>query len=154
MLLIAGWREWVGLPELGVEAVKAKLDTGAATAALHAFDLESFQRESALWLRFTVHPTQRSTKDSVSCEAPLVDERWVRSSTGGRTYRPVIQTLLNLGGRSWPIEVTLVRRDVMGFRLLLGRQALRRRIIVDPACSFLAGREPSTSTTPDSEESA
>jgi hypothetical protein len=153
LTLIAGWREWVALPALGVEVIKAKLDTGAKTSALHAFDVERFARDGAAWVRFTIHPNQRSVRESIVAEAPLVDERWVRSSTGGRTFRPVVETDLSIDGRRWPIEVTLVRRDVMGFRFLLGRQALRQRVLVDSAASYLAGRAPasllaSTSETP------
>jgi hypothetical protein len=154
LILIAGWREWVGLPALGVEAIKAKLDTGAKTSALHAFEIERFTRERMDWVRFTLHPHQRSVRETIVSEARLVDERWVRSSTGGRTFRPVIETDLLIDGRRWPIEVTLVRRDMMGFRLLLGRQALRRRILVDSSASFLAGRTPANPSASLSETSS
>ncbi len=135
--MIVGWREWVALPELGIPLIKAKVDTGARTSSLHARDVSIFSRKKQRWVRFTVYPTQRSTRTAVVCAAPLVDERWVRSSNGRAQLRPVIVAELDLGGESWDIELTLTDRDVMGFRLLLGRQAVRGRAIVDPGRSFL-----------------
>jgi hypothetical protein len=132
-----GWREWVGLPDLGVEAVKAKIDTGARTSALHAWDIEPFRRAGQLWLRFELHPIQRSKAMKVRCEARAVDERVVRNSGGGVERRYIIETELRLGARSWPIELALTNRDQMGFRMLLGRTALGRALIV-PGRSFLA----------------
>jgi hypothetical protein len=129
----------VALPELGITALKAKADTGARSSALHAFDVDRFEREGEPWVRFSVHPRQRDGVTTVRAEAPWVDERLVRSSSGAATRRPVIRCLLRLGDASWPIEVTLVRRDLLGFRMLLGRQALRRRCIVDPGRSYLLG---------------
>lgn len=140
--LVVGWREWVALPELGIDALKAKVDTGARSSALHAFDVEGFHREGERWVRFSVHPRQRDAVTTVRAEAPWIDERLVRSSSGATTRRPVVRCLLHLGDRSWPIELTLVRRDLMGFRMLLGRQALRRRCVVDPGRSFLVGERP------------
>lgn len=137
-----GWREWVALPRLGVPYIKAKVDTGARSSALHASDVRPFQRDGETWVQFRIQPLQREARSSVLVEAPLVDERWVRSSTGRPTLRPVIKTTITLGGRSWPIEITLVRRDLMGFRMLLGRQAIRNRFLVHPGRSFLAGGMP------------
>jgi hypothetical protein len=134
-----GWREWVALPELGMPAIKAKVDTGARSSALHAFDIEREEEDGVPWVRFRVHPMQRDPTLTVEGRARLLDERWVRSSNGRRTFRPVVETLLRLGERSWRIEVTLVRRDLMGFRMLLGREALRSRMVVNPGRSFLAG---------------
>jgi hypothetical protein len=134
-----GWREWAALPQLGIAAIKAKLDTGARSSALHAFDLVRREDGEGPWVEFAVHPLQRDRQTTVRCRARLVDERWVRSSSGRRTFRPVIETVLVLGERRWPIQLTLVRRDLMGFRLLVGREALRRRLVVDPGRSFLAG---------------
>lgn len=138
-----GWREWLGLPELAIERIKVKVDTGARTSALHAFDVETFEMRGEPWVRFRVHPLQKDAHTTVEAEAPLVDRREVRSSTGRATLRPVIRTAAELGGERWPIEVTLVRRDVMGFRMLLGRQAIRNRYLVDSGRSFLYGKKAS-----------
>jgi hypothetical protein len=135
-----GWREWIGLPELGIAGIKVKVDTGARSSALHAFQVRRYQREGREWVRFQVHPLQRDAMTTVDVEAPLLGERWVRSSTGKATLRPVIVTSVVLGPWSWNAEVTLVRRDLMGFRMLLGRQAVRNRFLVDPGRSYLWGR--------------
>jgi hypothetical protein len=137
-----GWREWVALPEWGVHAIKAKIDTGARTSALHAFDIESIDRDGRRWVRFAIHPWQDSLADIVTVEAPLVERRQVRSSSGKARLRPVVHALVELAGQQVPIEVSLTRRDEMGFRMLIGRQALRRRFVVDPARSYLGGRPP------------
>ena len=134
-----GWREWAALPELGIAAIKVKVDTGARSSVLHAFDVVRHDDPAGAWVEFAVHPLQRDACATVRTRARLLDERWVRSSSGRRTFRPVIVTRLVLGGTSWPIELTLVRRDLMGFRMLVGREALRRRLVVDPGRSFLAG---------------
>ena len=135
-----GWREWVALPDWGVPWIKAKIDTGARTSALHAFAIETFERDGQAWARFAVHPWQDTAADAVVVEAPLLDRRPVRSSSGTTVIRPVVLTEMVLASRSLPIEVTLTRRDEMGFRMLIGRQALRRRFLVDPARSYLGGR--------------
>ena len=140
-----GWREWVCLPELGISHIKAKVDTGARSSALHALGIMPVVRDGAPWVRFRVQPLQRSHGPSVLVEAPLVDQRWVRSSSGKRTLRPVVSTLVALNGEVWPVEVTLVRRDLMGFRMLLGRQAIRSRFLVHPGRSFLGGTPPAES---------
>lgn len=139
---ILGWREWVGLPELGVDAIKVKLDTGARTSSLHAFDIERFDRDGTPMARFEIHPRQRSGADAIQVEVEVVDERLVRDSGGRQELRPVIETEIQVGDETWPIELTLTRRDEMGFRMLLGRQALRKRAVVDPGSSFRAGRQP------------
>jgi hypothetical protein len=138
---VLGWREWAALPELGVDSIKAKLDTGARTSSLHAFDLEHFEEDGQRKVRFEIHPRQRSARDSITVEAEVVDERWVKNSGGHRELRPVIETLVRLGSEEWPIELTLTRRDEMGFRMLLGRQALRGRVAVDSGRSYRAGRK-------------
>jgi len=137
---VLGWREWARLPDLGVDSIKVKLDTGARTSSLHAFDLRHFTRAGQPMVRFEVHPVQRSAEGAVEVEASVVDERWVRNSGGVRELRPVIETTVSIGGRAWPIELTLTRRDEMGFRMLLGRQALKRKALVDPGRSFRAGQ--------------
>lgn len=136
-LPVVGWREWVAFPGLGIDRIKAKVDTGARTSALHAFALERFEREGRPMVRFEAHPLQHDASITIPVEVELVDRRKVRSSTGTETLRPVIETDLGLMGERWPVEVTLIRRDPMGFRLLLGRQALRGRVLVDPGRSFL-----------------
>ncbi len=140
---VIGWREWVTLPGLGVEWVKAKVDTGARTSALHAVDLAFVEQDGQELVSFVVHPWQESESDPVSCLAPVVDARDVRSSSGHAEQRPVIVTPIRLGGRTVDVELTLTNRDDMGFRMLLGRQALKRRFLVDSAGSYLVGRPPS-----------
>lgn len=137
-----GWREWIALPGLGVEHIKVKIDTGARSSALHAFDVERFRHDGEERVRFLIHPYQRETETTIEAEAALVDERWVRNSGGRRDLRPVIATDVLWNGERWPIEVTLTRRDVMGFRMLLGRQAVRGRHVVDAGRSYYGGRPP------------
>jgi hypothetical protein len=141
-MLRVGWREWVRLADLGVAAIKAKIDTGARTSALHAFAVEPFRRSGALWVRFEVHPMQRSNAVKIKCEAPAIDERAVRNSGGQVERRYIIETHLMLGDRSWPIELALANRDQMGFRMLLGRTALEGRALIEPGRSFLVGQRP------------
>lgn len=140
VLTTIGWREWLALPDLKMPAVKAKIDTGARTSSLHAFDVESIRRSGRKYVRFKVHPIQRDSSTTVTCEALLEEERWVRSSNGKRELRPVIRTAVTIMGLEWVIELTLTSRDNMGFRMLLGREAVRGRCLVDPGRSFVAGR--------------
>ncbi|MDX1610702.1 MAG: ATP-dependent zinc protease [Halofilum sp. (in: g-proteobacteria)] len=134
-----GWREWLALPDLGLPAIKAKIDTGARTSALHAWRVEPYQHGGAPWVRFEMHPLQRDTELSITCEAPLHDRRVVSDSGGHREMRYVIETEVQLADRSWSIEVTLTDRDTMLFRMLLGRQAMRGLRVV-PDASFLTRR--------------
>ncbi|WP_008309832.1 ATP-dependent zinc protease [Leptolyngbya sp. PCC 6406] len=136
---VMGWREWLALPALGISEVKVKVDTGARSSALHAFDIHRFDRSGVAMVRFKVHPLQRNTSHTITAETPVLDERWVRSSSGQSQSRPVIQTLVKVGEQSWPIELTLTNRDAMGFRMLLGREAVRHRFLVDPGRSYLLG---------------
>ncbi|HSG48380.1 MAG TPA: RimK/LysX family protein [Longimicrobiales bacterium] len=135
-----GWREWVALPALGIGRIKAKMDTGARSSALHAYDIRYVRRGGRRIVKFRVHPIQKDDRSFVEAEGEWVEERRVRSSSGTETVRPVIRTMLELGGERWPMELTLTRRDAMGFRLLLGRQALKGRCLVDPGKSFLTGK--------------
>ncbi|MBD1871997.1 ATP-dependent zinc protease [Nodosilinea sp. FACHB-131] len=134
---IIGWREWIALPTLGVQVIKAKIDTGARSSALHAFAVERFEQAGRAMVRFHAHPIQRNDDYIVTAEATLLEERMVRNSGGQEELRPVIETLVQVGGAVWAIELTLTNRDDMGFRMLLGRQAVRRRYLVDPGRSYL-----------------
>lgn len=136
-MLHAGWREWVRLPDLSPVRINAKLDTGARTSALHAVRLRRFTRNDQPWVRFELHPHQRNRRDMIVIEEPVVAELDVRSSNGREEKRPVIRTTLDIGGRTWSIDVTLTRRDDMTYRLLLGRRALSSRVTVDSGHSYL-----------------
>lgn len=137
---VLGWREWVSLPGLGVPWVKAKLDTGARSSAIHAFDIEPFGRETVDWVRYSIHPWQRTAEEAVACESRVIAQRSIRSSSGHSEVRYVVSMDLSLAGRMVTAEVTLSRRDEMGFRMLVGREALRQGFLVDPARSYLGGR--------------
>ena len=136
---IVGWREWVRLPDLGDFSVKAKVDTGARTSAIHAFDIESFVRDGQEWVTFELHPVQHRRNPKVAVEAVIKEHRRVRSSNGTTELRPVISTTLVVGGTVFSADLTLTNRDEMGFRMLLGRSALKRRFLVDPSRSFHRG---------------
>lgn len=137
---ILGWREWIDLPELGIQDIKVKVDTGARSSALHAFDVEFERGEPNDRVTFSVHPTQRNLEHVVHTSALVKEYRAVTSSTGHRSVRPVIETMMRLHGETIPLELTLVSRDEMGFRMLLGREAIRGQFLVDPGRSYVAGR--------------
>ncbi len=137
---IVGWREWVSLPELGIDWVKVKVDTGARTSAIHAFEVEEFTESGLKMVRFSIHPLQKRVDRVQSCVAPVVDERMVSDSGGHREKRYVIKTPVRLGEHEWPIEITLTNRDTMLFRMLLGRTALAGRFMVRSDASFLFGK--------------
>lgn len=136
-LLTIGWREWISLPQLGIGQIKAKIDTGARSSALHAFEIETFEVDGKSKVRFKVHPKQRNTILTVAAEAEIIDEREVRNSGGKAELRPVILTDVELMGQKWAIELTLTNRELMGFRMLLGRQAVRRQFVIDAGKSYL-----------------
>lgn len=140
--LILGWREWVSLPDIGIEHIKAKVDTGARTSTLHAFEVAAYDQQGTPWVRFLMHPNQRDLSRVQECHAPILDEREVRDSGGHVTRRYVIETRLGLGPATWPIEATLTPRDDMLFRMLLGRTAIKGRCLVNPARSYLVGKRP------------
>lgn len=137
---LIGWREWVAFPDWDIPALKVKIDTGARTSALHAEDLEITEHDGRPHATFTVHPWQRSERDGVAVSVPLVDERAVTSSSGDASTRPVVMAVIDLDGEPHEIELTLTRRDDMGFRMLLGRKAMEGRYLVDPSHSYLTGR--------------
>jgi hypothetical protein len=135
-----GWREWVALPDLGLPAIKAKIDTGARTSALHAFLIEPYQEAGIEMLRFLIHPIQRNQEFQVECHCPVYDVREVTDSGGHREMRYVIQSNVTIGNRNWPIELTLTNRDTMSFRMLLGRKAMEERFVVNPGASYINGK--------------
>lgn len=137
---VIGWREWVQLPDLGVSEMKAKVDTGADNSSLHAFNLERFERDGVEYVRFEIHPKQRSRKPSIRCEAPLAMEKKVKNPGGRTELRPVIRTRVVVAGEELEALVNLTSRDEMGFRMLLGRRAVRSRFVIDPGRSYLGAR--------------
>lgn len=137
---ILGWREWVALPQLGIARIKAKIDTGARTSALHAFSLEPYQENGKEKIKFLMHPFQNDTKHIIACAADVIDKRFVTDSGGHREERFVIQTLITAASLTWTIEITLTERENMLFRMLLGRSALKKRFTVNPGRSFITSR--------------
>ena len=139
--IIIGWREWVALPSLGIPRIKAKIDTGARTSALHAFDISETHKGRQTIIHFKVSPLQGQPGKILVVEAPLLDKRIVKDSHGRKSLRPVIPVAVELGGLRWDIEVTLIDRSDMSFRMLLGRQAVRAaRFLINPGRSYLLGR--------------
>lgn len=138
---IIGWREWVALPDLGINRIKAKIDTGARTSALHAFQLKPYKKDGKYKIFFAIHPHQNNNKIVIKCDSVITDIRWVTDSGGHREKRYVITTPLLLGGITHDIEVTLTNRDSMRFRMLLGRSGLKPHFIVNPAVSFVYGKD-------------
>lgn len=137
---VVGWREWLNLPELSLGPLKAKVDTGAKTCALHAFYVEPFTRNGLPWVRFGVHPIQRRPEPEIHCAAPVVDRRTVTDSGGHRELRYVIETVLQLADYRLKAQITLTDRENMRFRMLLGRNALRGNFLIDPSRSYALGK--------------
>lgn len=135
-----GWREWLSLPELGIPAIKAKIDTGARTSCIHASNIRLISLDGATWVDFLVSPLREHSSFTVHCRAPLSDEREVRDSGGHASLRPFISSVLDIGNQQWPIEISLADRRRMKLPMLLGRTAMAGRILVDPAASYLTGR--------------
>ena len=140
-LLTLGWREWAGLPELGINRIKTKVDTGARTSALHAFEIRSFTENGVQRVEFKIHPKQRDNESVIVCTSDVLDERVVTDSGGHKENRWVIVTPVSIGPHSWPIEITLTARDDMRFRMLLGRTAINGRARVDPSRSYIVGKK-------------
>jgi ribosomal protein S6--L-glutamate ligase len=137
--IIIGCEEWCAFPALAIPAIKARIDSGAKTSSLHAFDIKTFRKDDALWVSFEVHPLQNNRRTSLRCERPVHDRRKVKSSSGAIETRYVILSTLRIGDEAWDIELTLANRDTMGYRMLLGREAMQGRMIVDPELSFILG---------------
>jgi hypothetical protein len=135
-----GWREWVGLPELGVSAIQAKVDTGADSSSLHAFNQERFERDGLEYIRFEVHPTKRSKSGVVQCESQVVMERKVKNPGGRIEVRPVISTTLVLNRVPIRALINLTERDEMTFRMLIGRRTIRGKFLVNPGRSYLGSQ--------------
>lgn len=138
---VIGWREWVALPDLKIDQIKCKVDTGAKTSALHAYFIEPFKKAGVDYVRFGLHPTQKSTKKEIVCTSKVVDQRVVTDSGGHREIRYVILTCIKLDQHELEAEVTLTDRDSMTFRMLLGRDAVKNQFIVNPARSYLIGKK-------------
>ena len=137
---IIGSEEWCAFPDLGLPAIKARVDSGAKTSSIHAFNVQKFRRQGETWVSFEVHPLQNNRRIVVRCERPIVDKRVVKSSSGISETRYVILATLKIGDQAWEIELTLANRDSMGYRMLLGREAMSGRMLVDPAISFCMGQ--------------
>ena len=140
-LLTLGWREWISLPDLGIRRIKAKVDTGARTSALHAFEVRSYSENGRDLVEFRMHPLQKDNETVVTCVADVLDIRTITDSGGHKEERFVIRTTLTIGTHSWPIEATLTARDDMLFRMLLGRTAIKGRAQVNPARSYMVGKK-------------
>lgn len=138
--IIVGGEEWCTFPGLGIPAIKARVDSGAKTSSIHAFNIQRFRREGESWVSFEVHPLQKNRRTVIRCEHPIVDKRQVKSSSGISETRYVISTTIKLGIEAWDIELTLANRDSMGYRMLLGREAMSGHMLVDPGASFCLGK--------------
>lgn len=137
--IIIGSEEWCGFPTLGVPAIKARIDSGAKTSSIHAFNIQVFKRNQQYWVSFEIHPLQQNRDTIIRCESIVVDRRNVKSSSGDTEKRYVIRAPMVLGDQEWEVELTLTNRDSMGYRMLLGREAMLHRLLVDPAASFNLG---------------
>ena len=135
--LIVGWREWIGLPALNVDAIRAKIDTGARSSSLHAKNIDMFDQDGQRWVRFEVVLDHSHERGRIPCVAPVNDVRSIKNSFGTSEERVIIRTLLRISAGVWPIEVSLADRENMSFPALLGRTALRKHAVVDPGRSYL-----------------
>lgn len=152
MATLLGWREWIALPDLGIESIKVKVDTGARTSALHAFNLTSERIDDQEWVSFQFNPLPDNNEVTLNCRAQVIEHRVIKDSGGHEETRVVIETNVLLGEEQWPIELTLTDRESMGFRMLLGRNAIKGRYFVDPTHSFLLSGPRSTTGEYEEEE--
>ena len=137
---IIGNQEWCAFPELGIPAIKARIDSGAKTSSIHAFNISVYRKNDVDWVSFEVHPVQRNDEILIRCDCPIVDKRDVKSSSGTSETRYVISTPISLGDNIWDVELTLSDRDAMGYRMLLGREAMNGRLVIDPSMKCVLGR--------------
>lgn len=137
--MIVGNQEWCAFPDLGIPAIKARIDSGAKTSSIHAFNISPFKRDGQSWVSFEVHPLQNNRRTVVRCEKPVIDKRSIKSSSGISESRYVISAPIKIGGEIWDIQLTLANRDSMGYRMLLGREAMEGKIVIDPGASFNMG---------------
>jgi ribosomal protein S6--L-glutamate ligase len=137
---IIGNQEWCAFPELGIPAIKARIDSGAKTSSIHAFNITTYVKDNIDWVSFEVHPVQRNDEILIRCECPIVDKRDVKSSSGTSETRYVISTPIRLGDSVWNAELTLSDRDAMGYRMLLGREAMNGRLVIDPSMKCVLGK--------------
>lgn len=150
-LPLLGWREWVTLPELNLKHIKAKIDTGARSSALHAFALDPYRKGGQRWVMFAIHPEQKHTDTIIECHAPIKDRRFVSDSGGHKQRRYVIESQLIIGQSLISAEITLTNRDNMQFRMLLGRTAMNGHFIIDPSASYLQGEPENSSSLSDNQ---
>lgn len=138
--LIIGWNEWCQLPTLGIPAIRAKVDTGAQTSAIHAFNIQTESIKGQTQVVFEVHPIQANDNVIIQCQAPVVDKRYIMSSNGHKERRFVIAAQLNIADKSWEVELTLSNRDPLRYRMLLGREAMKGRVLINPSLSCHQGQ--------------
>ncbi|MGB5685011.1 MAG: 30S ribosomal protein S6--L-glutamate ligase [Candidatus Electrothrix sp.] len=136
---IIGSEEWCAFPDMMIPAIKARIDSGAKTSSIHAFNIQPFRRQGRSWISFEVHPLQANRRIVIRCEKPVIDRRAVKSSSGLSETRYVISASMQMGSENWEIELTLANRDSMGYRMLLGREAMGKRLVIDPSQSFCMG---------------
>lgn len=137
--LLIGWREWCALPGLGIPAIKFKTDTGADTSSLHAMHLETFHQDGKLFARFETHPIQRNNHVTKQCVVEVAGKKHIRSSNGMSEERYIIKTPMTIGKHTWDVKLTLTSRAQMGFRMLLGREAMHDHMLIDPDKSYYFG---------------
>jgi hypothetical protein len=141
VLQVIGWREWVSLPSLGIDKIKAKVDSGAKTSSIHAFNIKTYKRGNKQFVKFSLHPEQKNAENEIECRAEVLEFRKVKSSNGQSELRPVILTKIKVLEDTYEIEMTLTNRDEMGFRMLLGRESIRKRFLIDTGKSFNTSSE-------------